>query len=164
MPGWLSLLGIWLFCKDFIYSWGVEAEGWREKQASCREPDAELDPSTPGSWPEPNEDAQPLSHPGIPGIWPLIWAQVMMSGLWDQGHIRLCTGPEPTYESLSPSFFLSLLLLSLSQNNQPTNIWPYEEPWILYRIVELLYCIFETNTTLYVNYTGIKIKNNTSIK
>ena len=40
----------------------------REKQALCREPDAGLDPGTPGSHPEPKGDAQPLSHPGTPGL------------------------------------------------------------------------------------------------
>ena len=34
-----------------------------EKQASCGEPDAGLDPRTPGSCPEPKADDQPLSHP-----------------------------------------------------------------------------------------------------
>ena len=29
----------------------------REKQAPCREPDAELDPGSPGSHPEPKADA-----------------------------------------------------------------------------------------------------------
>ena len=38
----------------------------REKQAPCREPNAGLDPGTPGSHPEPKADAQPLSHPGVP--------------------------------------------------------------------------------------------------
>ena len=38
----------------------------REKQAPCREPDAGLDPGTPGSRPELKADAQPLSHPGAP--------------------------------------------------------------------------------------------------
>ena len=33
----------------------------REKQAPCREPDAGLDPRTPGSHPEPKSDAQLLS-------------------------------------------------------------------------------------------------------
>ena len=33
----------------------------REKQAPCREPNAEL--QTQGSRPEPKADAQPLSHP-----------------------------------------------------------------------------------------------------
>ena len=36
------------------------------KQALCREPDVGLSPRTPGSWPEPKADAQPLSHPGTP--------------------------------------------------------------------------------------------------
>ena len=36
-----------------------------EKQAPCREPDAGLNPGTPGSRPEPKTDAQPLSHPGV---------------------------------------------------------------------------------------------------
>ena len=38
----------------------------REKQAPCGEPDAGLDPGTPGSRPEPKAGAKPLSHPGIP--------------------------------------------------------------------------------------------------
>ena len=36
----------------------------REKQAPCGEPNAGLDPRSPGSWPEPKADAQLLSHPG----------------------------------------------------------------------------------------------------
>lgn len=43
-----------------------------EKQAPYREPDAELDPRTPGSRPEPKADAQSLSHPGIPRDYFLI--------------------------------------------------------------------------------------------
>ena len=38
----------------------------REKQAPCGEPDAGLNPGTPGSWPGPKADAEPLSPPGIP--------------------------------------------------------------------------------------------------
>ena len=38
----------------------------REKQGLCREPNAELDPGPPGSWPGPEADAQPLSPPGAP--------------------------------------------------------------------------------------------------
>ena len=38
----------------------------REKQAPCREPDAGLDPGTPGSCPWPKAGTKPLSHPGIP--------------------------------------------------------------------------------------------------
>ena len=37
-----------------------------EKQAPCREPDAGLDPRTPGSCPGPKAGAKSLSHPGIP--------------------------------------------------------------------------------------------------
>ena len=40
----------------------------REKQTPCGEPDAGLNPRTLGSPPEPKEDAQPLSHPGIPNF------------------------------------------------------------------------------------------------
>ena len=40
-----------------------------EEQVPCREPDAELDPRTPGSCPEPKADAQPLSHPGVPRFY-----------------------------------------------------------------------------------------------
>ena len=46
-----------------------EARHWqREKQAPCGEPDVELDPRIPGSCSEPKADAQPLSHPGVPGV------------------------------------------------------------------------------------------------
>ena len=38
----------------------------REKQAPCWEPDAGLDPRTPGSRPGPKAGTKPLSHPGIP--------------------------------------------------------------------------------------------------
>ena len=37
-----------------------------ENQAPCREPNAELDPGTPGSRPGLKAGAQLLSHPGIP--------------------------------------------------------------------------------------------------
>ena len=43
----------------------------REKQAPCGELDVGLDPRTPGSWPEPKADAQPLSYPGIQVCWSL---------------------------------------------------------------------------------------------
>ena len=44
-----------------------EEEAQAEAEAgSSREPDAGLDPRTPGSHPDPKADAQPLSHPGIP--------------------------------------------------------------------------------------------------
>ena len=41
-----------------------QRHSWREKQAPPREPDAGLDPRTPGSHLEPKADAQPLSHAG----------------------------------------------------------------------------------------------------
>ena len=39
-----------------------------EKQAPCNESNVGFDPGNPGSGPEPKADAQPLSHPGVPGI------------------------------------------------------------------------------------------------
>ena len=33
-----------------------------------QEPNVELDPGTPGSRPEPEADAQPLSYPGVPAL------------------------------------------------------------------------------------------------
>ena len=39
-----------------------------EEQAPCREPDAALDPRTPGSHPEPKADAEPRSHPCVPHL------------------------------------------------------------------------------------------------
>ena len=38
----------------------------REKQAPGREPDAGLNPWTPGSFPGPKAGTKLLSHPGIP--------------------------------------------------------------------------------------------------
>ena len=38
----------------------------REKQASCREPNAGLDPGSPGSRPGLKASAKLLSHPGCP--------------------------------------------------------------------------------------------------
>ena len=43
----------------------TQAEG---KQAPHGEPDAGLNPRTPGSCPEPKAGAQPLSHSGAPEI------------------------------------------------------------------------------------------------
>ena len=46
-----------------------EEESQAEGEAgSLREPDAGLDPRTPGSCPELKVDAQSLSHPGAP-VW-----------------------------------------------------------------------------------------------
>ena len=38
----------------------------RKKKAPRKEPDAGLDPRTPGSHTEPKADTQPLRHPGVP--------------------------------------------------------------------------------------------------
>ena len=47
-----------------------EAETWAEKEAGPRrEPDVGLDPGTLGPCPEPKADTQPLSHPGMPGLF-----------------------------------------------------------------------------------------------
>ena len=46
----------------------TERQRQREKQALCREADAELDPRTLGSGTEPKADTQPLSHPGAPRL------------------------------------------------------------------------------------------------
>ena len=59
----------------------------REKQGPCREPDAGLDPRTPGSRPEPKADTQPLSHPGVPLV--LLFGGEVGIGEWDQMIIRL---------------------------------------------------------------------------
>ena len=65
-----EFLRIFFPFSDFIYSWETQRQRQRhrqrEKQATCVEPDAELDPKTLGSWPEPKADTQPLSHPGAP--------------------------------------------------------------------------------------------------
>ena len=61
-----------IFFKGFTYLFmkGTERERQRHrqrlKQAPCGEPDAGLNPRTPGSCPELKADAQPLSHPGAP--------------------------------------------------------------------------------------------------
>ena len=65
---------IFIYLKDFIYSWeterererGVQRHRQREKQASCREPDMGLDPGTPESRPGPKAGAKSSSHPGVP--------------------------------------------------------------------------------------------------
>ena len=72
----LQLLGFFftlILFYFFRFYWLIHErhrERWRhrqrEKQAPCREPDAGLDPRTPGSRPELKADAQPLSHSGTP--------------------------------------------------------------------------------------------------
>ena len=65
-----SLIFVLVVFKDFIYSFmrdtQREAETQVEGEATHREPDAGLDPRTPGSQPEPKTATQPLSHPGAP--------------------------------------------------------------------------------------------------
>ena len=50
----------------FIHERQRQRHRQKEKQAPCRESNLGLDPRTPGSQPEPEADAQPLSHPGAP--------------------------------------------------------------------------------------------------
>ena len=61
-----NFLFSFFFLKDFLYSWQTQRHKQREKQAPCREPDAGLDPRSPGSCPGPKADTQPLSHLGAP--------------------------------------------------------------------------------------------------
>ena len=74
-PSTSVTLKLYLFLKiSFIYSWETHTERQRpgqrrrqrQKQAPCGEPDAGLNPRTPGSQPKPKADAQPLSHPDTP--------------------------------------------------------------------------------------------------
>ena len=44
----------------------LERHRQREKQAPCREPDARLDPGTPGSQPGPKVATSTPSHQGCP--------------------------------------------------------------------------------------------------
>ena len=77
----------------FIYSWETQRERQRhrqrEKQAPCREPNAGLDPRTPGSWPEPKADAQPRYPSNGMFIIPIeICSQKLISSLtylWHRG-------------------------------------------------------------------------------
>ena len=68
------MLHVPFFFKDFIYFSMRDTERerqrhrQREKQAPCGEPDAGLNPRTPGSQPEPEAGAKPLRPPGIPMI------------------------------------------------------------------------------------------------
>ena len=67
LSGHIDFVFVLIF-KNFIYLFMRDTLGQRrrqrEKQAPRRELDAELDPRTPGSHPEPKADAQHLSHPG----------------------------------------------------------------------------------------------------
>ena len=53
----------------------------RVKQTTHREPDAELNPGTQGSCPEPKTDAQLLSHPGVPDLNKINLAPIMCQTL-----------------------------------------------------------------------------------
>ena len=67
----MEMEGFFFFLKIlFIYSRDKERQRQRqrEKQAPCGQPDAALDPRTLGPHPEPEADAQPLSHPSDPEI------------------------------------------------------------------------------------------------
>ena len=56
-----------IFFKDFIYLFIRHRQ--REKQTPCsREPDAGLDPGTPGSHPGLKTGTKLLHHPGIPNF------------------------------------------------------------------------------------------------
>ena len=72
--GGAVILVLFVFCFNILFIYFLETHRerrrhrQREKQAPCREPDAELDPRTPGSRSEPKADAQPLSHPGAPDL------------------------------------------------------------------------------------------------
>ena len=61
------ILFFFLFLKIF-YLFMRDRERERQKEAPCREPNVGLDPGTLGPRPEPKENAQPLSHPGIPSF------------------------------------------------------------------------------------------------
>ena len=63
----------------------------RSRQAPCREPDAGLDPETPGSHPGPKAGAKPLSHPGIP---------IFLSNLYTQHETQT---HNPEIESHAPT-------------------------------------------------------------
>ena len=69
-----SLFNLFFKKNDFIYLFTRDTERekerqrhrQREKQAPCREPDAGLDPVTPGSHPGPKAEAKLLSPPRDP--------------------------------------------------------------------------------------------------
>ena len=66
------------FLKDFLFIYSREMQRekqrhrQREKQAPHRKPDVGLDPQSLRSCPELKVDAQPLSHPRVPGECKLI--------------------------------------------------------------------------------------------
>ena len=86
-----SILSVWFDCAGIILRFN-QLRGWtkcwktinpeqfshrfsfflriylfiHDTEAPSREPDAELNSRTSGSWPEPNANFQPLSHPDAP--------------------------------------------------------------------------------------------------
>ena len=64
-------------------------------QALCQEPDAGLDPGTPGSRPGPKAGPKPLSHPGIPHPQFLATNQYLKRRkyLWKRKKKYVCRGP-----------------------------------------------------------------------
>ena len=89
----------------------------REEQAPHGEPDARLDPRT--LEPEPKADAQPLSHPGIPGRSNFYWFR-SLSIIPIQSNISLPTSVVIIliFVLIIPLYFLvSSLSLYMSVNN-----------------------------------------------
>ena len=68
-----------------IYSWVTqrEAETQAEEEAgSLRGAQCGTQSWTPGSWPEPKADAQPLSHPGVPLFFFFIFFLILGNSLY----------------------------------------------------------------------------------
>ena len=85
-----------------------EAETQQQKQAPCRELDVGLDPSIPGSCPEPKADAQPLSHPGV-SVFGLFTANVDIVGFRSPSYYLFTICPFCVLFLFSLSFFPVLL-------------------------------------------------------
>ena len=58
-------LGFYLFMKNRETETETQHRQ-REKQAPCGKSDVGLDPGALGPCPDPNIDAEPLTHPGVP--------------------------------------------------------------------------------------------------
>ena len=86
----ITILSLSFFLRFYLFmrDTGRQSHRQREKQAPCGEPDAGLNPSTPGSHPEPKTDAQPLSHPGDLGIAFKILVSQPSSVIRHKGHTR----------------------------------------------------------------------------
>ena len=66
MEGMGVFVLFFLRCYLFMRDTERERHRQRKKEAPCRKPDVGLDAGTPGSYPDPKADAQPLNHPGAP--------------------------------------------------------------------------------------------------